>query len=430
MADLAGNKMANLGEIKNSVGLKVPNGFIISAYAYQCFFEQNNLLVEIDRHFQRTDVNDMEALYAMSANIHRLIVNSEVPDDLVAAIMDAYAQLEQSEGPGIRVALRSSAMAEDISGMSFAGQYQSELNVSPENIIRAYKAVVASKYSLPAISYRLNRGYKGEEIAMCVGVLAMIDAVAGGVAYSRNPVDLSDDAIFINSVWGLPKPVCDGSVDSDLFVVARKTPMQVIYEAPKLKEQKFICFPQEGVCRMDLVGDERDRPSLTHAQACQLAEAVLGLESYYGSPQDVEWAFARNGSAYVLQSRPLDQLKKALPSYPQKALNGGDKGVLAKGGVTASPGISVGPVFQVEKGIDLFRFPEGSVLVTHQALPRWAPLLGRAVGVVTEQGGFAGHLANVAREFGVPALFGVDGIMQKLEKRGSHHGGCRRAVHL
>lgn len=415
MGDIVGNKMANLGEIKNSVMLKVPNGFIITAYAYQKFFDENNLLMEIKRRFQTTDVNNIEKLFVLSAEIHQLIVKSEVPEDLEKAILEAYAQLEQLEGSGIRVALRSSAQAEDLTGISFAGQYRSELNVSPENIIRAYKEVVASKYSLPAITYRLNRGLKGEEISMSVGCLTMIDARAGGVSYSRNPVDLSDDSIFINSVWGLPKPVCDGSVDSDLFVVSREKPMTVVYEDPKMKEQKFVCFPQEGICRMDLTGDIGMLPSLKNEQACEIAEIVVKLEEYYRSPQDVEWAITSDGSVYVLQSRPFQQIEKVQRDYPKELAKSDNETVITKGGITASPGSAAGPVFLVERGVDLLQFPEGAILVTRQALPRWAPLLNQTVAVVTEQGGFAGHLANVAREFGVPALFGVYGIMDKLK---------------
>jgi len=415
MGDQVGNKMANLGEIYNRINLKVPDGFVITSYAYQKFFDENNLLMEVNRRFQSTDVNSMEKLYELSADIYRMVVKADVPEELERAILAAYAGLAADAGKKIRVALRSSALAEDVSGISFAGQYRSELNVSPDNIIRTYKEVVASKYSLSAITYRLNRGYKGEEIAMCVGCLAMVEAESGGVAYSRNPMDLSDDAIFINSVWGLPKPVCDGSVDSDLFVVSRSQPMRVVFEDSKKKEQKFVCFPQEGVCRMDLTGDAGLLPSLTPEQACALAEVAVKLEEYYRSPQDIEWAIDKDGTLLVLQSRPLKQMEAVIRDYPKDLPKSVSDTIIATGGIAASPGAAAGPAFLVDKAVDLFQFPEGSILVTRQALPRWAPLLSKAVAVVTEQGGFAGHLANVAREFGVPALFGVNGIMDRLK---------------
>jgi len=414
MSDMVGNKMANLAEIRNALQLKVPNGFIITAYAYQKFFEQNNLGAEIERLFQTSDVNDMEKLCELSADIYRLIVTSDVPDVIVKAVEEAYAQLETEEGKGVRVAMRSSAQAEDLAGISFAGQYHSVLNVTPENIIHAFKEVVAGKYSLPAITYRLDRGYKDEDVAMCVGCLTMINAKAGGVAYSRNPTNLSDDSIFINSAWGLSKPVCDGSVNSDLFKVSSKKPLRVVYEKLNVKNQKFVCLPQGGVCHTDLTGDVGQLPSLNHEQACALAAMALKLEDYYQCPQDVEWAIAEDGTLNILQSRPLQQMEKVQRDFPDIPENDDDT-VVARGGIAASPGAAAGPVFLVKKEVDFLQFPQGAILVTRQALPRWAPLLGRAVAVVTEQGGIAGHLANVSREFGVPALFGVDGIVEKLK---------------
>lgn len=416
MADLVGNKMANLGEIRNRVGLQVPDGFVISAYAYQKFFDENNLLMEIARRSQDTDVSSMEKLYELSADIYRMIVRAEVPAELEKAILDAYSRLETTAGKGVRVALRSSALSEDESDTSFAGQYRSELNVHPEHLVATYKEIVASKYSLPAITYRLNRGYKDEDIAMCVGCLSMVNATAGGVAYTRNPVDLSDDSVFINSVWGLPKPVCDGSVDSDLFVVSRGRQVQVVYTEAKKKEQKFVCFPQEGVCRMDLADEDAAvKPSLTPEQACTLGEVAIALEDYYQGPQDIEWAVDADGALLILQSRPLKQSQALKRDYPKEAAADSNEAIIARAGIAASPGSAFGTVFRVDKAIDLFRFPEGAILVVRQALPRWAPLLSKAAAVVSEQGGFAGHLANVAREFGVPALFGISGAMDKLK---------------
>ena len=133
---------------------------------------------------------------------------------------------KEEEGRGVKVSLRSSALGEDALHTSFAGQYRSELNVSSDNLIHAYKEIAASKYSLQAIIYRLNRGIRDEDIDMCVGCMSMINAIAGGVIYSRNPLDVRDERIFIHSVFGLPKSVVDGSVSADLFAVSRNHPLQ------------------------------------------------------------------------------------------------------------------------------------------------------------------------------------------------------------
>jgi len=407
MTDFVGSKMANLGEIKNSLTMRVPPGFAVTASGYLRFLEHNDLQAEIDRRIQAAESDDVEALYNMSAEIQQEIMRAEVPADLEAAMRDAWARMEAEAGRRVTVALRSSALGEDAAGSSFAGQYRSELNVSAENLIEAYKQVLASKYSLQAINYRLHRGFRDEDVAMCVGCLAMVDAVAGGVTYSRNPVDIHDDTVFINAAWGLPKVVVDGSAACDIFVVSRQEPMRLLQEHIQLKERKFVCYPEEGVCRMDVTGKDQQRPSITREQAIELARTAVALENHYRVPQDIEWAIDAQGAVFLLQCRPLQQ-KPADAGSPRPAVaTAGNDAVIFRGGVTASSGAACGSIFIAEKGSDVLAFPEGAVLVVRQALPRWASLLNRACAVIAEQGGFAGHLANVAREFGVPALFGV-----------------------
>jgi len=416
MSDLVGNKMANLGEIKNKLGINIPGGFIITAAAYDRFIKENDLQVEIDRRFQSLDGDDMEKLYTLSSEIQQLIIKSRIPDDLVDDVRQAYIKLESDTKGKLTLALRSSALGEDTRESSFAGQYRSELNVSFESIFQAYKEVLASKYALQAITYRLNKGFKDEDISMCVGSMAMVDAVAGGVIYTRNPVDIQDDSIFINSAWGLPKSVVDGSDACDLFVVSRKPPMAIIHKDVKAKERKFICLPEEGVCHMELTGDKKDLASIDHQQALDLAELAVKIEQYYAIPQDIEWAVAKDGSIYILQCRPLKQIKTLKTDLPEPEFKAINDDIIARGGITVNPGVASGEVYLVDKGIDMLRFPEGAVLVARQALPRWASLLNRSTAVITEQGGFAGHLASVAREFGVPALFGVPDIVNRLRQ--------------
>ena len=414
MADLVGSKMANLGEIKNKIKIQVPEGFSITSAAYQKFIEHHDLQSEIERRFQSADLEDMERLYTLSAEIQQLIIRSRPPEDLHEAIMNACRELEGTVGGKIGLAVRSSALGEDTARTSFAGQYRTELNVSSEEIIEAYKEVIASKYSLPAITYRLNRGFRDADISMGVGCLVMIDAEAGGVIYSRNPVDLSDNSIFINCVWGLPESVVDGSVACDLFVVTREKPIRVIQKEIKVKEKKSIRRSQDGVSRIDLPQDIGELPSIDETQACILAELAIKIEEYYTLPQDIEWAIDPDGAIYILQCRPLQQMETAKISLPEDMIRPDKEDVVVRGGITASQGSACGPVYFADTGVDILRFPEGAVLVVQQALPRWASLLNRAAAVVTEQGGFAGHLANIAREFGVPALFGVKGVRDQL----------------
>ena len=415
MADLVGSKMANLGEIANLANLKVSSGFVITARGYERFMEYNDLQEEINRCIQKTDREHIDQIYGLSATIQQLIINSPIPEELAEAISEHYRMLEQKEGKGVTVALRSSALGEDFAETSFAGQYRSALNISSENIHQVYKEIIASKYALQAIIYRFNRGIRDEDVAMCVGCMSMVDAVSGGVAYSRNPVNIRDNDVVINAVWGLPKTVVDGSAASDLFVISRGNPMQITQKEIPVKEQKFICYPDEGVCRMDMTGDKGRLASLEDSQALEISLLATRLEDYYDMPQDIEWAIQEDGSIVILQCRPLKQT--TTDKRDERRFEGGKDlpPIVSKTGLTASPGIGAGPVFIVKKDMDVLRFPKGAVLVTAQALPRWATVLSRATAVVTEQGSTAGHLANVSREFGVPALFGVKGVLDKLQ---------------
>ncbi len=414
LADQVGSKMANIGEIRNEIDLPVPPGFVITAEAYRVFVEHNDLQVEIDRLIQATETSSIEDLYHLSTTLEQLIIDAPVPDELEKAILDGYSELQREAGAGSKVSLRSSALGEDASGTSFAGQFRTVLNVAPQDIIKVYKQVVAGKYGLPAITYRLNRGIPDEAVAMCVGCMAMVQAMAGGVMYTRNPMNIRDRSVLINSVWGLPKAVVDGSVDPDVFVVSRTTPMEVVQKKITPKDQQMVYFPEEGVSRMVPVDGKRDRPSITDVQAVELAGMAVKLDAYYGYPQDIEWAMTESGVVLILQCRPLQQMETREADLPAAQHTAVGVQPLLAGGMTASPGAAFGDVFIVRNDDDRLRFPDGAVLVAAQALPRWAPLLGRAAAVVTEVGSVAGHLANVAREFGIPALLGVTGAMERF----------------
>ena len=412
MSDWVGSKMANVGEMRNRVGMRTPPGFVISASAYDRFIRETGIQTEINRLFQSADPEDVESLYTLSSHIRQLIIRTPLPDSIAESIVSAWQKIEMDADGKITMALRSSAFGEDSANSSFAGQYASELNISFDNVQDAYKNVVASKYTLQAISYRLNRGFRDEDIPMSVGCQMMVDAMSGGVIYSRNPVDAGDDSIVIHAAWGLPKSVVDGSAPCDLMVLSRVDLNHPIQETIGNKEIRFVCYPDEGVCRLETAGEMAQQPAINREQQKALASAALKLEAHYGTPQDIEWAIDHKGELYFLQCRPF--LQKVPARKTVSLQEESDEAVIIRGGVTANTGSAFGQVYMVNKGSDALNFPGGGILVVHQALPAWASMLNRAAAVVTEQGGIASHLANVAREFGVPALFGVDGVVSRL----------------
>jgi pyruvate,water dikinase len=405
LTDVAGPKMAILGEIANVVGLSVPKGFVVTTAAYDRLIAANDLKPEIERLLQAHHGERIDELFALSSDLQNLILSAEVPAEIAAAIDKASARVA-TPGTSRTFALRSSALGEDSADASFAGQYQSLLNVRRSHLVPSYLEVVASKYTPQAMHYRLQRGIRDEDVAMSVGCLEMVDARAGGVAYTGNPGDREDRNIYISSTWGLPKAIVDGRFGNDLLVIARAEPHAILERKIGNKATQFVLHHQEGVQRAEVSPDLRHSPSLADAEALRVAELALRLEGHFGTAVDVEWAVTGESEVTILQCRPLMQSSAAV----RRPLPPDAPSPLVAGGVTASPGAAVGLTHWVRRDSDALVCPEGAVLVVEQPLPRRAALLGRVAAVVAEEGGFAGHLATVARELRVPALFGTGAI--------------------
>ncbi len=391
--DQVGAKMANLGEIRNRIGLQVPDGFGITAAAARHFVESSHAQDEINRRLKTLDIEDLEALYTVSSTIQDLIHAAPLPEDLDTAIREQYQQLAARQGAPVRVSLRSSALGEDSRHGSFAGQYRTRLDVAADQLADAYKTIVASKYQSKAIVYRQQRGYRHQDVLMGVGCLVMVDAVASGVAYSCNP-DAPDQAyVVIHAATGLGSHIVDGSSSYDLLHVRRESPHEVVQQR---------------------LADADGTPILNDTQARELARQSVLIEQHFGAPQDIEWALDRDGTLFILQARPIIEMLSTPAPEVESTGSDGLEPVLA-GGVTASRGIAAGPVYKVTCVLDILQFPHDAVLVVETPYPEWAVLLNRATAVISDSGQSATHLATVAREFGVPALFDLPQASTTLE---------------
>ncbi|MBW2569638.1 MAG: pyruvate, water dikinase [Deltaproteobacteria bacterium] len=404
-ANRTGSKMANLGEIMSLADFNVPHGFVVTSSAYNLFLDHGALQKKINQQLQSIDIKDMIMLGTASSNIQKLIIQSPVPIELERAILNAYRRLEEKTEKDVKVSMRSSALGEDSEESSFAGQYHTELNVSYNSLIYAYKKVLAGKYSPQAITYRFNKGFRDEDILMCVGCMPMVEAVSSGVMYSKDPGDSNNSQIVINAVPGLGKSVVDGSISPDLFIASREPVIKILKKEINVKDQGVLIFSNKKLQTVKLPEPEKYAPAITDIQARFLAKQAIILEKHFKTPQDIEWAIEKNGSVKILQSRPLKQIKKEARGYKDTAAIKVNNHTILNTGVAASPGVACGPAFILNSAEEIYKFPRGAVLVTKNSLPQWAVILNRAVAVVTDRGGIAGHLATVSREFGIPALF-------------------------
>ena len=390
MVEQTGEKMANLGEAGSLPGINIPPGFAVTASASRLFYLENNMYPEINRIFQQTDAHDIEDMLRRSEEVQQLIINSPLPAELERQLCYQFDQLLEMTDHDVKVAARSSALGEDLGRASFAGLYHTELFVDRDHLIQAYKTVLASKYSTRAMTYRLAKGYRHEDIIMCVGCLAMIEATVSGICYSRSiggRIGTLD--VFFSA--GSAKGIVDGTKKTNHYTVERMAPHRIVDQA--------------------LDADDTGAP-LSDQQAVELAKISMKLERHFGSPQDIEWSIDPTGTIYVLQSRPISV--HLLAADNEEGVIFEDDRLLLHGGVSGCPGAGSGPVFIVRTNEDMVQFPKKAVLVVEHPLPEWAPLLKRAAALVAETGSEAGHLATISREFGLPSLLSLDQATHKL----------------
>jgi pyruvate,water dikinase len=400
---LVGGKAANLSRVKTETGLPVPKGFAITSRAYHYFCEANHLFPKIASVLADLNIDSPSSLEGASRDLTVLIREAPLPPEVEDAIRNAFVQTFENVPPIRACAMRSSAVGED--GLfSFAGQFKTVLNVGPERLGEAYKEVIASKYSVGALLYRVNGGFLDQETPMAVLVLEMLNPAASGIVYSRSPLSSQPSSIMVYSVWGLGELLVKGAVAPDRIEIVRDGgSLRVVKKEKASGDSKMIPSRPGLVETIALDPVEKEHHSLSESMALQLASWSLKLESCFGGPQDVEWCLDRAGNLYVLQSRPL-RIEGLAPLTCDVPLSDISNPVLLSGGERAASGIGTGTVFILSSPSDLKHVPKDSVLVSRTTSPKWTQVIGRVKAVVTDVGSVAGHFASVAREWGVPAL--------------------------
>lgn len=395
-----GGKGANLGEMVRA-GLPVPDGFVVTADAFQQALDTAGIRSSIYDRFRAVHVQDSAELASVSQALRDEVGAVSVPADVVAAITQAYERL----GNNVRVAVRSSATSEDTGATSFAGMHETFTNVqTAANVIDAVKRCWASAYGQRVISYR-HAQHMTEEPTIAVVVQCMVDAARSGVMFTADPSTSATDTIVIDAAFGLGEVVVGGTVEVDTYKLAKPTGTS----APRLREVRIghKAFKIERADdgsehRVDLTDDEAERRVLSDDEASTLAQIALQVERHYGAPQDVEWA-EQQGQWYLVQTRPITTLSAAPSTH-----------TLLVSGMGAAPGVASGPVRRIDDPAQGAQLQQGEVLVAPMTSPDWVPIMRRAAAVVTDSGGTTCHAAIVSRELGIPCIVGARTATQVL----------------
>lgn len=349
---LVGGKAASLGKLTQA-GIPVPSGFVVT-----------------------TEINKAGDLTPE--------VNEEI--------------LKQFDALGAsRVAVRSSAVAEDSSTASWAGQLETYLNVGRDDLIKRIQDCWRSIKSERAIAYISSKGIRAEDQAVAVIVQAMVDSEGAGVAFTANPASNNPNEMVIEAGWGLGESVVQGEITPEALTLDKKN-LEIIVKTP-LRQSEMLIYKDGQNVKVPLSADKYDKDVLTDRQAKELARLVLEVEKLYEAPMDVEWAYA-DGKFYILQARPITTLDKQ-----QIGVNV-DKNniqIIAKGKV-GSVGFATG-VARVITGIEqLGSIKAGEILVAVKTTPDYVEAFTKVRGIVTDIGGATSHAAIVSRELGIPAV--------------------------
>ncbi|MFH1399503.1 MAG: phosphoenolpyruvate synthase [Candidatus Woesearchaeota archaeon] len=419
-----GGKNASLGEMYRLLtpkGVRIPNGFAVTAYAYRYLLEQTGAQEKIRQILADLNTHDLKNLQERGAKVRDLIKSLEFPKELAEAIIDGYRNLEKQYGENVDVAVRSSATAEDLPDASFAGQQDTFLNIHGyEAVIDACRRCFASLFTNRAISYRQDKGFDHFSIALSIGVQKMVrsDMACSGVMFSIDTESGFRDAVFITGSYGLGENVVQGAVNPDEFYVHKPTLKQgfkpIIMKKVGEKKIKMIYTTDQKTPtkNVEVVPEDRRKFCITNAEILELAWMAVAIEDHYSGkaghfkPMDMEWA--KDGiteQLFVVQARPETvQSQKDQSVLREYVLQ--EKGEVIVAGKSVGSLIGKGKANVIKNVHNIHDFRRGDVLITDMTDPDWEPIMKIAAAIVTNRGGRTCHAAIISRELGIPCVVG------------------------
>ena len=435
---LVGGKNASLGEMYRNLtaeGVRVPNGFAVTAEAYAYVLEYNNAWRLLHAALDGLDPDDVRDLQARGEKARAIVYGCQIPDDLKAAILQGYAQLKREYGDKISLAVRSSATAEDSPEASFAGQNDTYLNIASDDaLLDAYKRCLASNFTDRSIHYKYDNGFDYYKVHLSVVVMKMVrsDIGASGVMFSLDTETGFRDVVFINAALGLGENVVQGTIDPDSFYAHKpgfiKGYRAVLKRRLGSKEKKMIFtdilntgnIAVEYTRNIDTSSEERNRYCITDSDVMVLTDYAIKVEDHYSrkagqyKPMDMEWAKdGLDGLLYMVQARPetVSSQKKGtvLEIYHLR-----ERSTVLLRGRAVGTKIGAGKARVIHDVKHLSDFQPGEVLVADTTTPDWEPVMKTAAAIVTNRGGRTCHAAIVSRELGIPAIVGTESTTEAI----------------
>ena len=436
---LVGGKNASLGELYQQLvpaGVKVPNGFAITAEAYHHVLAQGDALEALHATLAELDPDDIGSLSACGARARAIIYDAGLPADLQAEIITATAQLRAQYSGDLSFAVRSSATAEDLPEASFAGQHDSFLNLrNDEALIESCRRCFASLFTNRAIHYRVDQGFDHFSVALSIGVMKMVrsDLAASGVMFSVDTETGFPDVAFITGSYGLGETVVQGAVAPDEFYVHKPTYEQgyrtVLRRSLGSKRVKMV-YASAGVKTqatetVDTELAEQKRFCINDAEVLKLADYCIKVERHYSTKSgranqtvamDMEWA--KDGiddDLYVIQARPETVVSQQSKSVLKQYQLGSQRGNIVARGRAVGTSIATGRARIIRSASELKDFQPGEILVSKITAPDWEPVMKTAAAIVTDSGGRTCHAAIIARELGITAVVGTGDATTAIE---------------
>lgn len=431
--NLVGGKCSSLGELyhlSKNIGFNIADGFAITTILYDLFLSQNNLTDVIEKSLKNINIDDIENLEIESENIRNLIFNGNFTEEQINLIERYYNGLSiLYNTTDVDVAIRSSAICEDLENASFAGQQDTYLNIKGiNNVINYIKKCFASLFTSRAISYRhrYNIDYKDVKISCAVQKMVRSDIGVAGVGFSVDPESGYDKAIVINVSYGLGESVVSGLVTPDEFILDKRV-LEYFDKDPILtkklgkKDIKIIYKKEGGTMDVETTKEELNNFCMTNENIIKLGRYIKELEKSYsekfGKKMGVDTEFALDGNdkkIYIIQTRAetvhSNNMKLEIKKY---ILN--EKSKILTKGIAVGEKISKGKVKVLNSIKEHHLFNDGDILVTKYTTPDWESIMKKASGLITEKGSRTCHAAIISREFGLNAVVGCNNATEILQ---------------